>query len=300
MTRAGGWIAGHLVVALMWLLHWLPLPLLARCGEALGHLAWYVVVPRRRVCLANLAACFPEWPESHRRAIARRHFALFGRFVLEHGILWWASVERFRRLVTIEGAHHLDAHRGRPLIVLAPHFLGLDMGGARIAADGSLASMYQKQKNAVLDARILAGRMRFIALHAGSRLFSRLDGMLAIVRTVRQGVVFYYLPDMDLGARDAVFVPFFGVPAATITGVSRLAKLAGARVVPCVTEMLPGGAGYRVRFHAAWEAFPTDDPTADARRMNAFIEDQVRALPEQYYWLHKRFKTRPPGAPSLY
>jgi KDO2-lipid IV(A) lauroyltransferase len=131
-------------------------------------------------------------------------------------------------------------------------------------------------------------------------LVSRQDGIRPLVRVMREGLPFYYLPDMDFGPRDSVFVPFFGVPTATITGLSRIARLAGAAIVPVATRQLPGGRGYVVQFYPAWENFPTDDPQADARRMNAFIEERVREMPEQYHWLHKRFKTRPPGVERVY
>jgi KDO2-lipid IV(A) lauroyltransferase len=284
----------------MWLLHLLPPRALAVVGAAIGAVAYALAKERRRVCFTNLAKCFPEWSDAQRRALAKRHFRLFGRFVLDHAILWWSPLGRFRALVTCEGEEHLKALRGQPVIVLAPHFLGLDMGGARLGVDGPIASMYQKQKNVVFDERIREGRMRYARLQQGSRLFSRQDGVLAVARTIKQGVAFYYLPDLDFGARDTIFVPFFGVPTATITGVSRLARLAGAKVVPCVTRMLAPGEGYRVKLYPAWENFPTDDIEADTRRVNAFIEERVRELPEEYYWLHRRFKTRPPGEPSFY
>lgn len=293
-------VLARLVVGLMWLLHFLPLRLLSWIGEAIGATAYLLARDRRRVCRINLRLCFPDIPAAERAAIARRHARLFGRFVLEHAITWWAPLDRFKALVSFEGEEHLRALAGKPLIVLAPHFLGLDMGGARIAVEVPLASMYQNQKNVVFDAQVLAGRMRFIRLHEQSKLFARQDGVLAVARSIKQGVLFYYLPDMDLGARDAVFVPFFGVPAATITGVSRLARLTGATVLPCVTRMLPGGAGYRVRFYPPWQDFPSDDVQADTRRMNAFIEERVAEMPEQYYWFHRRFKTRPQGQAGFY
>ena len=132
------------------------------------------------------------------------------------------------------------------------------------------------------------------------RLVSREEGLRPLVRVMREGLPFYYLPDLDFGARDSVFVPFFGVPTATITGLSRIARLARAAVVPVITRQLPGGQGYVLQFFPAWENFPTDDVEADARRMNAFIEERVLEMPEQYHWLHKRFKTRPPGVAQLY
>jgi Kdo2-lipid IVA lauroyltransferase/acyltransferase len=296
MGRIGALIA----LGIMWLLHFLPLRSLAKVGEALGWMAYFLARERRRVCLLNLARCFPALSETERRALAKQHFRLFGRFVLEHGLLWWAPAEWFRKNVTIEGEEHLRALRGQPVIILAPHFLGLGMGGTRIAVDGSIATMYQKQKNKVFDERIRQGRLRYGRDFPESRLFSRQDGVLAVARTIKRGVPFYYLPDLDFGPRDTIFVPFFGVPAATITGVARLARLAGAKVIPCVTRMMPGAEGYRVKLYPPWEHFPTNDVLADTRRMNAFIEDRVREMPEQYYWLHKRFKTRPPGEAGFY
>ncbi len=148
----------------------------------------------------------------------------------------------------------------------------------------------------MLDAALLAGRSRF----GTAEFFTRSDGARAIVRAIRRGLVFFNPPDMDFGLRDAAFVPFFGQPAATLLAPSRMAKSLAMTVQPVVADMLPGGQGYRVRFLPAWTDWPTDDPLADAARMNAFIEQQVRLHPAQYFWVHKRFKTRPEGAPSVY
>ena len=131
-------------------------------------------------------------------------------------------------------------------------------------------------------------------------LLSRQDGARSSIKAMRSGRPFYYLPDMDFGRRDSVFVPFFGVETATITGLSRLARAAGAAVVPCITRMLPGGQGYVVDIGEAWADFPTRDVSADSARMNAYIESVVRSQPEQYYWVHRRFKTRPEGQPRVY
>jgi KDO2-lipid IV(A) lauroyltransferase len=170
------------------------------------------------------------------------------------------------------------------------------MGGSRIITEWQGISVYSKQKNAAFDRVLLHGRTRFVA----PVLFSRQDGIRPVVKSMRSGLPLYYLPDMDFGARDALFVPFFGVPAATITGLSRMARLARAAVVPAVTRQLPGAQGYELRFYPAWENYPTEDVAADTLRMNAFIEERVREMPEQYYWVHKRFKTRPPGERTLW
>ncbi len=280
----------------VWLLHFLPLTLLNPLGQGLGWLFYLFGRERRQVARINVGLCFPGLSEPERERLVRRHFRAFGRSFLERGILWWSSAARIRRLVRIEGREHWEAVRGRPVIWFAPHFVGLDMGGSRLALEANAASMYSAQKNPVFDRLLLRGRTRFNE----QRLFSRQDGVREVVKVIRQGVPFYYLPDMDFGPRDSIFVPFCGVPAATITGLSRLARMGRAVVVPVVTRQLPGGRGYVLRFYPAWQDFPTDDVEADTRRMNAFIEERVRELPEQYFWLHKRFKTRPPGMPRLY
>ena len=281
-------------IFILWSLHFLPLAVLAWIGSAIGVLFYALGRERRNVVLTNLRLCFPEKSEDERRDIARRHFRAFGRSAIEHTVLWWGSKERVQRMVRIEGLEHWLAVRGRPVIWLAPHFVGLDTGGIRIATEYSGASMYSPQKDPVLDRLLYHGRTRFMP----QQLIARREGVRAVVRVLRSGVPFYYLPDMDLGPRDSVFVPFFGVPAATITGLSRFAQLGRAVVVPAVTRQL--AEGYVLTFYPAWENFPTDDVEADTRRMNAFIEDRVREMPEQYYWLHKRFKTRPPGEASPY
>ena len=278
------------------LLQLLPLGALAAIGNGLGRLLYAFGHARRRVCLINLTRCLPELSASEREALARRHFQAFARAFLERAILWWASPARVRQLVRIEGMEHFDAVRGGPLILLAPHFVGLDVGWSRLALECDMVSIYSRQKNAVYDAALYAGRLRF----GKQMLLARQAGVRPALRAMQAGRPVYYLPDMDYGQRDTIFVPFFGVDAATITGVSRLARLAGARVLPCVTRMLPGGAGYVVRFLPAWDDYPGASIEADTLRMNAFIEGEVRQMPEQYLWVHKRFKTRPPGETSWY
>ena len=286
----------RLGLGLIWLLHFLPLAVLSRIGAALGMLLYALARARRHVVLTNLRLCFPGLSEAARGDLARRHFRAFGRSLLEHGILWWGSKQQVCNLVRIEGLEHWRGIEKRPVILLAPHFIGLDMGGIRLAADYRLNSVYSRQKSAAADAILIHGRTRF----GQTRLFARQDGIRPMIRSLKNGEPFYYLPDMDLGSRDSVFAPFFGVQAATITALARIAQLAGAAIVPCVTRQLPGGAGYLVRLYPAWLDYPGGDPDADARRMNAFIEERVREAPEQYYWLHKRFKTRPAGERSPY
>jgi KDO2-lipid IV(A) lauroyltransferase len=286
----------RVALGLLWLLRLLPLPMLAPLGRGLGLLYYLLGRERRNVALTNLGLCFPHWSESERQRVARAHFQALGRAVLEEGILWWSSTDRIRRLVRVEGIEHLEAARARPLIALAPHFIGLDMGGTRLATEWSGCTIYRRQSNPLMDRMLLRARTRFVP----QRLFSRREGIRPLVRAMREGLPFHYSPDQDFGPRDSIFVPFFGVPTATITGVSRIARLARAAVVPAVTRQLPGAGGYVVTFYPAWSDFPTDDEERDTRRVNEFIEQRVLEMPEQYLWVHKRFKTRPPGAASVY
>ena len=277
----------------------LPIGVVRGLGAALGALLYAVAAERRRVARINLRLCFPDMDERARRRLVRAHFRAFAQSVLDRGLVWWGSRARIEEHVRWIDLHHFeDAHKAGPVIVLAPHFVGLDAGGIRFSMLMHAISMYSHQKNKVLDAAILAARSRFNK----PMLLSRQDGLRGAIRAMRRGLSFYYLPDMDFGARDALFVPFFGVPAATITGPARLANLTGAKVVPCVTRMTP--SGYEARFYPPWEDFPAGDDAAAlesaTRRMNAFIEARVVEMPEQYLWTHKRFKTRPPGEAKVY
>ncbi|MGQ0545977.1 MAG: lysophospholipid acyltransferase family protein [Betaproteobacteria bacterium] len=285
----------RLLFALMWLARLLPLRAIAAIGNALGAALFWLIPERRKVTRINLEKCFPQMPLAERERLARASFRAFCRSFVERGLLWWSSEARLRRLVRVEGAENLEALAGRPVIILAPHFVGLDHGGIRLAMDRAMASMYSRQKDPVFDRLLYEKRLRF-----GGQLFARRDELRQAVRAIRAGVPFYYLPDMDLGRPGSVFVPFFGVPASTVTALSDLARLTGAAVVPCVTRMLPGGGGYVARLYPAWRDFPSGGAAADARRMLAFIEERVLEMPEQYFWLHKRFKTRPEGEARFY
>ena len=285
----------RLVFGFMWLVHFLPFRAVAAIGEGLGAILFWLIPERRRVTRINLAKCFPQWSEERREALARAHFRAFVRSFIDRGILWWSSAERVAKLVDIEGMEHLQALAGKRVVLFAPHFVGLDAGGIRIAKDWPrMASMASRQKDPLFDRLLHRGRLRF-----GGNLYSRQDGIRKVLRAVEGGETFYYLPDMDFGPRAAVFVPFFGVPAATTVGLSYIARTTQAHVVPCVTRMLPDGR-YVARLYPAWTGYPSGDDTADARRMLAFIEERVLEMPEQYFWMHKRFKTRPQGEPKFY
>jgi KDO2-lipid IV(A) lauroyltransferase len=284
----------YLAVVLLWCLHWLPLPLLRALGWGLGRFLYAFGRERRRVALTNLRLCFPQLNEAALDNLARRHFVAFACAFLDRTLGWWASPRRLKRIIHLRGAEHLKDPEGRPIILLAPHFVGLDAGGTMMTMTTPLVSVYSNQNNPVFNDVLLKGRLRFNR----PILMSRLDGMRKAIKALKEGFPFYYLPDMDFGPKESIFVPFFGVPAATITGVSRLARLTGAQVVPCITRQT--GYGYEVELLPAWENYPGESVEADTAFMNRFIESQVLRMPEQYFWLHKRFKTRPPGEQRFY
>jgi KDO2-lipid IV(A) lauroyltransferase len=276
------------------MLHWLPLPVLRGIGAVLGRLLYAVGRERRKVALTNLRLCFPEKSEAEREDLARRHFIAFSCAVLDRTLGWWASKERLERIIRIHGAEHLNDPDGKPVVLLSPHFVGLDAGATRISMFIVGCSVYSNQKNPVFNKLLYDGRKRF----NDTVLFSRQEGMRGIIKAMKAGHQFYYLPDMDFGPTDSIFVPFFGVQAATIPGVSRIVRLTGAKVVACITRQVADG--YEVEVMPAWENFPGESVEADTEFVNRFIESQVLRMPEQYFWLHKRFKTRPPGEQRFY
>jgi KDO2-lipid IV(A) lauroyltransferase len=177
-----------------------------------------------------------------------------------------------------------------------PHFVGIELEGIRMALDYGGVAVYVRQRDPYVDAFLKSRRERF----GGVRMVARQEGVKPILRALQSGQALQLSPDMDLGPKDAMFVPFFGVQAATVTALPRMARLAQARIVPLVIRQLEGGRGYVARFYPVWENYPSESPEADTRRMNAFIEDRIREMPEQYLWTHRRFKTRPPGEASPY
>jgi Kdo2-lipid IVA lauroyltransferase/acyltransferase len=291
-------MATRLLLAFLWLFHFLPLSLQAGCGNALGALGYRVVASRRKVALRNLELCFPEQRAVDRERLAREHFRWLGRSLLERGLLWYASPERLRRLIHVEGKVHLAELGERPVMWLAPHFMGLDVAGASVLLFQKRKgiSIYQRQSNKVMDKALRRGRLRF----GNAEIFSRDEAGRALFRAIRRGDGFFNLPDMDFGIRDAAFVPFFGIQTATLLAPSRMARALNMIVQPVVAEILPGGRGYLVRYEEPWGDFPSDDAVADSARMNRWIESEIRRNPAQYLWVHRRFKTRPPGEPSLY
>ena len=285
----------HLGVLFMRMLARLPLAWVRGFGWLLGWFLYFVVVPRRRVVATNLALCFPQWTAAQRRALIPRVFVHVAQAWLDRSWLWHGDPANARKRLALSGA--VDELQGSgPTVIFAPHFVGMDAGWTALTQQLSrgFTTIYTDQANKVVDAWILGGRQRF----GSGRLFGRADGVKTIVSALREGAPLYLLPDMNFGPEESIFVPFYGVQAATVPSLSRFAKLGRAKVVPVTTRMTR--TGYEVRVGPAWEGYPSDDMTADTALMNLRLQDYIDTMPDQYYWVHKRFKSRPEGEPSPY
>ena len=283
------------VLVLMRGLSHLPLAWLRALGWLLGWVLYAVVGARRRVVQTNLRLCFPKLGADQVRDLSRQVFVHFAQAWLDRGWLWHGAPELVRARLSITGA--VDALEGAdPVVIFAPHFVGLDAGWTALTQQlpRHFTTIYTDQTNKVADAWILQGRQRF----GSSRLFGRADGVKTIVASLRQGDPLYLLPDMNFGPQESLFVPFYGVCAATVPSLSRFAKLGRAKVAPVVTRMTP--QGYDVQVLPAWANYPTDDLQADTAWMNAQLQTYIDAMPDQYYWVHKRFKDRPAGEADVY
>lgn len=273
----------------------LPLPWVRAMGRALGLFLHAVVRSRRKVVDTNLRLCFPRWSEAERRRVGRDVFVHVAQSFLDRAWLWHGDPEVVRARLTLTGAVGELAGR-EPTILFCPHFVGLDAGVTAVTQQvpRRFVGIYTKQSNPVVDAWVLKGRYRF----GDARPMSRSEGVRDLVAALRAGDVMYLLPDMNFGPEESIFVPFYGVPAATVPSLPRFARLGRAKVVPLLTRLTP--TGYEVHVLEAWKDYPTGDVEADTALMNRRLQDYVDAMPSQYYWVHKRFKTRPPGEPGVY
>jgi len=284
-------------ILFLWMISLLPLRLTSFLGRGLGVILHRVAGRRSHVVRTNLELCFPELDSSQIEPLMKEHFKALGQAALTIGINMFASQRRLQRLVTMRDRHFFDCEiaAGKPVILLAPHFVAMEIAGLVLAPERHMLSMYQTIRNPLIDYLVRRGRSRF-----GGIMIERKADMRQVVKMVRGGSPFYYLPDQDPGSGDKVFAPFFGIQTAVTPGLSRFARLSKAVVIPCFTKMLPHGAGYEVIFMPALEDFPTDDPVQDATHMNEVIEQGIREMPAQYFWVHRRFKSRPQSEDSLY
>lgn len=286
----------YFISTFMWLLHLLPVKFISLLGKSLGYLTYHIARARRHIGLTNVSLCFPQMSEKEKHQFILKHFQYLITTLLEYGYLWFSSKKFLEKWVQVEGYEHFLAAQDKAIILFAPHFIGLDIGGLRHSmVHSQLGAMYSRPKKVSAFTRLLLqGRLRFTQ----PTLFARQDGIRPVIRALRNKLPLYYLPDQDFGPKDSIFVSFFNIPTATTDGLSRLASATHAKIVPIVTRR--EGNHYILRYYPAWENFPSEDIYADTRRMNAFIEEQVLEMPEQYFWLHRRFKSRPEGEKGFY
>jgi len=285
----------HPGVLFMRLIAPLPLPVIRALGTVVGWALYLLAVPRRRVVMTNLALCFPQRSQAERRRWARACFVQFAQAWFDRSWLWNGQPGVLRERLRIVGS--VDELRGdTPTVIFAPHFFGLDAAGTAINDQirRPMVSIYTPQRSKAVDQWLHDGRRRFGNL----QLFYRDQGVKGIVAALREGALLYLLSDMNFGPEESIFVPFYGVQAATVPSLPRFARLGRAKVVPVTARMTP--QGYDVEVHPAWKDYPTADVEADTAAMNRWLEGVIDTMPSQYYWVHKRFKTRPPGEPSVY
>ena len=285
----------HPGVAFMRLLAPLPLGWVRALGTLVGLVLYVLAVPRRKVVMTNLALCFPERSLKERRRWARQSIVYFAQALFDRSWLWNGRPETVRARLRITGAVHELAGR-EPTVIFAPHFYGMDAGGTALNQQlgRPMVSIYTPQRSQAVDDWLHDGRRRFGQL----RLFYRDEGVKPIIAALRAGELLYMLSDMNFGRNESVFVPFYGVLAATVPSLSRFAKLGRAKVVPVISRMTKDG--YDIEVHPAWANFPSGDVQADTAFMNHWLEQVINTMPAQYYWVHKRFMDRPDGEAPVY
>ncbi|MGB6008504.1 lysophospholipid acyltransferase family protein [Castellaniella sp.] len=271
-----------------------------RWGRILGWLTPRLLKSRAHIVRVNLARCFPDMDDAQREALARRHFRLLAQSFVDRGLCWFGARERILSTIELQGEHHLQTllDQGRRILMFAPHFIALDAAATRLTLFlGESATLYTRQSDADVDEIVRLGRGRFNQVH----LVSRHDGVRGLIRQLRKGIPVYYLPDMDFGRQGSAFVPFFGVPAATLLSAAQIAAAWDAAVVPIISRLDPDTGRYQVIVGPPVDDFPGGDtPEAATARLNRLIETEVRPDPAQYYWVHRRFKTRPEGETGFY
>ena len=285
-------------LGLLWLLTQLPYRALLVLGRALGLLMFCGAAKRRHIVTRNLELCFPELTSAQRKALVRDNFISMGIAFFEMAMSWWWPQKRLRRLLKVKGLEHLQAaqEQGQGVILMAIHFTTLEIGAALLGQRHTIDGMYRAHKNPVFDYVQRRGRERH---NTDSQAIERED-VRGMLKVLRQGRAIWYAPVQDYGPKLSLFVPLFGIPAATVTATSKFAKLGRAQVIPMKQTRLPKGQGYLIELEPPLIDFPGESDEADCLRLNQWIEQAIREQPEQYLWAHRRFKTRPEGEAQLY
>ncbi|MBF7143523.1 MULTISPECIES: lipid A biosynthesis lauroyl acyltransferase [Pseudomonas] len=285
-------------LGLLWLTVQLPYTLLLRLGSALGWVMSIFATDRRQIAALNLKLCFPERSEAQRQQLLKENFRSTGIAFFEMAMSWWWPKARLARLAHIEGLEHLRQAQadGEGAILMAAHFTTLEIGAALLGQHHTIDGMYREHANPVFDYVQRRGRER----HNLDALAVEREDVRGMMKLLRKGRAIWYAPDQDYGAKQSVFVPLFGIPAATVTATSTFARLGKARVIPFTQVRLADGSGYRLVVHPPLAAFPAETVEEDCLRINQWVEQAIRECPAQYLWAHRRFKSRPEGEPRVY
>ncbi|MDY0250345.1 MAG: lipid A biosynthesis lauroyl acyltransferase [Pseudomonas sp.] len=285
-------------LGLLWLITQLPYKVLLGLGRGLGALMLRVASSRRHIVTRNIELCFPQLTDNEREDLVRENFAAMGIAFFEMAMSWWWPKKRLSKLLQVQGLEHLEKAQaqGQGVILMAIHFTTLEIGAALLGQRHTIDGMYRAHKNPVFDYVQRRGRERH---NVDAQAIERED-VRGMLKVLRQGRAIWYAPDQDYGPKQSVFVPLFGVPAATVTATSKFAKLGRAQVIPMMQTRLANGCGYLIKIEAPLPDFPGDTDEQDCVRINQWIERAIGAQPEQYLWAHRRFKTRPEGEAKLY
>jgi len=281
----------------IWLIAQLPYGALLWLGRRLGALVLLTPSARRHIAETNIELCFPELNVPARKALVDANLRDIGLMLVEFALGWMGSDRSMARIPTvIEGLEHLEAARaqGKGVLLVGGHFSHLELCARLVSQRIRISGMYRRMDSDVFEWAVLRAR-----LHYATAMFDK-DDIRGTVKHLRSGGTLWYAPDQDMRSKDSVFVPFFGVPAATISATHHLARMSGAAVIPFFHRRLPDSKGYALRLGAPLENFPSTDVLDDTARVNTCIEQMVREAPEQYLWVHKRFKSRPDGQPPVY
>jgi KDO2-lipid IV(A) lauroyltransferase len=285
-------------LGLLWLVAQLPYAWLLALGRLLGALMYRFAKERRHIIETNLQLCFPQMSALERQRLLHANFASMGIAFFEMAMSWWWYQPRLRRLAKVEGLQHLQqaAAEGQGVILMAVHFTTLEIGANLLGQLHTIDGMYRQHGNAVFDFVQRRGRER----HNPDATAIEREDVRAMIKVLRAGRAIWYAPDQDYGRKQSIFLPLFGIQAATVTATSKFARLGRARVVPFTQERLADGSGYQLVIHPPLDNFPGESEEADCLRINQWVEEAISACPEQYLWAHRRFKTRPEGEPKLY
>ncbi|WP_423910426.1 lysophospholipid acyltransferase family protein [Candidatus Spongiihabitans sp.] len=286
-----------LLFAFLRVFSYLPLPIIYFIGVGLGEIVYWLYGSRRHVTKINLTTCFPDYPPGKIQQLSRHHFHAMTIGVMTMAIAWWGSTTRYERLTIFRNKEVLDnlVNAKQNIIILAPHFVALEFLGFYFSNQMRMTSMYRKHKNPYIDQFIFQKRTRF-----GSRIYNYKDTSTSLIKSIRNGVPFYYLPDQDPGGNRSVFAPFYNIQTATYPALNKISRLGNAKVVPCMARLRKFGRGIEIIFEQPLEKYPSGDDVKDATTMNQAIEKLIAYAPEQYFWSHKRFKTRPSGEEPFY